>query len=372
MIRVYLIPLLAIIGVLFAVRTVLVTSKPKEPSLPIIEPPRAPFDSFVAGSGLIETSTQNIGIGTPVPGLVTRVDVVVGDPVKAGDPLFRLDDRDLNAQLRAEQAAADAARARVAELQARPRPEDLPPLEARVRETEVQLADAQDQLANWEQAKAGSAVTSDEINRRRFAVDSAAARLAQAQTQRDLTRAGAWQPQVAVAEAEALSAQARADVVKTELERRVVRAPVDGRVLQVNIRAGEYASAGALATPLMMMGSVEPLHLRVDIDEHDAWRVKAGARAVAMLRGNHHISTPLEFVRFEPYVIPKRALTGESTERVDTRVLQVVFRFDRRELPVYVGQQMDVFIEAQAIDAGDRAPAVPTSPAAPADRPAPQ
>lgn len=352
MIRVYIIPLLAVIGVLFAVRTVIVTSKPQDPSLPIIEPPRAPFTSFVAGSGLIEASTQNIAIGTPVAGLVTSVDVIVGDRVRAGDPLFRLDDRDLRAQLRAEQAAAEASRSKVAELRARPRPEDLPPLEARVRVAEVALADAQDQLTNWEQAKAGSAVTPDEISRRRFAVEAAAARLLEAQATRELTRAGAWAPQIAVAEAEVLGAEARADVVKTELERRIVRAPVDGRILQVNVRAGEFAPAGALMTPLMLMGSVEPLHLRVDVDEHDAWRVKEGARAVAMLRGNHRIETPLTFVRFEPYVVPKRALTGESTERVDTRVLQVVFSFERGELPVFVGQQMDVFIESQPIDAG--------------------
>lgn len=358
MIRVYLIPLLAIIGVLFAVRTVVMSSRPQEPSLPVIEPPRAPFESFVAGSGLIEASSQNIAIGTPVPGLVTHVDVVVGDTVKSGDPLFRLDARDLDAQLRAELALADAARAKVAELRARPRPEDLPPLEARVREAEAAHADAQDQLTNWEQAGAGSAVTNDELSRRRFAALRSAARLAEAQSTLAQTRAGAWAPQIQVAEAEAAGAAARADIIKTELERRIVRSPVDGRVLQANIRAGEFAAAGALSTPLMLVGSVDPLHLRVDIDEHDAWRVKQGARAVAMLRGNHRIETPLTFVRFEPYVVPKRALTGESTERVDTRVLQVIFSFRKGELPVFVGQQMDVFIEADRIETGP-APAPP-------------
>jgi len=47
--------------------------------------------------------------------------------------------------------------------------------------------------------------------------------------------------------------------------------------------------------------------------------------------------------------VPKRSLTGDSTERVDTRVLQVLYRFDRGDLPVYVGQQMDVFVEAPPI-----------------------
>ncbi len=57
---------------------------------------------------------------------------------------------------------------------------------------------------------------------------------------------------------------------------------------------------------------------------------------------------PLQFVRFEPYVVPKRSLMGDSTERVDTRVLQVLYRFTRETLPIYVGRQMDVFIEADS------------------------
>jgi HlyD family secretion protein len=57
----------------------------------------------------------------------------------------------------------------------------------------------------------------------------------------------------------------------------------------------------------------------------------------------------LEFVHIEPYVIPKVSLTGASTERVDTRVLQVIFSMNRPdEPPLYVGQQVDVFIEATA------------------------
>ena len=101
-----------------------------------------------------------------------------------------------------------------------------------------------------------------------------------------------------------------------------------------------------LATPLIMFGNVDMLHLRVDVDENDAWRIKTGAAAMASLRGSKDISTALKFVRFEPYVVPKMSLTGDSTERVDTRVLQVIYSFDRADRPIFVGQQMDVFIDA--------------------------
>ena len=148
--------------------------------------------------------------------------------------------------------------------------------------------------------------------------------------------------------AEAQLAQARADLksAETDLDRLTVRAPVDGQVLQLKVRLGEFAPTGVLEQPLILFGSVLPLHLRVDVDENDAWRVRPGASAIGFLRGNKEINTPLSFVRFEPYVIPKQSLTGDSTERVDTRVLQVIYSFERGDLPMFAGQQMDVFIDA--------------------------
>ena len=82
-------------------------------------------------------------------------------------------------------------------------------------------------------------------------------------------------------------------------------------------------------------------------------RVRPGAAATASVRGRASLKTPLHFEYIEPYVIPKKSLTGESTERVDTRVLQVIYSFKRGTLPVYVGQQMDVFISENSTD-GDK------------------
>ena len=88
------------------------------------------------------------------------------------------------------------------------------------------------------------------------------------------------------------------------------------------------------------------MNVRVDVDEHDAWRVRPDAPAIGYLQGNNKIGAKLHFVRFEPYVIPKVSLTGAPTERVDTRVLQLIHSFERDDLPIYVGQQLDVYIDA--------------------------
>ena len=120
-------------------------------------------------------------------------------------------------------------------------------------------------------------------------------------------------------------------------------------MLQSDVRPGQYAPSGPLAKPLMLLGNVEPLHVRVDVDEQDAGRVRADAPATASPRGDATRRLRLAFVRFEPYVLPKASLTGDSTERIDTRVLQAIYQVEAPDggtsVSLFVGQQLDVFIE---------------------------
>jgi RND family efflux transporter MFP subunit len=308
MIRKLILPAFAALGVLFAVYSVVTGQRQVPPAQPVTEPAQPQYASYVAGAGIVEASTENIAVGTFVPGVVTEMFVKVGDQVRAGAPLFKVDDRDLQAELEVRRAAAKSAAANVASQAA-------------------SLADARNQLELWEKVTDARAVSKEEVDRKRFAVQVQEAKLAQAQ-------------------AEVQSAEAQVKATQIEMDRRVVKAPVDGELLQVKVRLGEYAPAGSLATPLMLMGNTKTLHVRVDIDENDAWRMKPDAPATGYVRGNRDINTGLRFVRIEPYVVPKRSLTGDSTERVDTRVLQVLYAFDGGKLPIYVGQQMDVFVDA--------------------------
>jgi HlyD family secretion protein len=348
MIRTYLIPLLAIVGLLAALVTVVRSGRPADTSPPVVAPPEPPYPAFVAGSGIIEPESQIISVGSPVGAIVDSVQVVVGADVAKGDALFRLDTRDLVADLASREAAVAVARATLDRLLAGTRPELIPPAQARLAEAQAHADDMQAQLLLWEQVGDARAVSRDDLDRRRFALASGRARAQAAAAELDLLRAGSWEADIAVARAQVQQAQAQRDAVQVEIDRRVVRAPIAGRVLQVNVRPGEFAPAGAATTPLMILGTVSPLHVRVDVDEYQSWRVARGAPAVAFARGNRSISAQLEFVRFEPYIVPKKSLTGDSAERVDTRVLQVLYRFHPADLPLYVGQQVDVFIQSAA------------------------
>lgn len=359
MIRTFLVPILAIVGMLLAAYTVVLGARPPLAAPPVVDPPVPPFSAFVAGSGLIEASSQNIAVGAPVSAVVTKLFVTVGDSINAGDPLFQLEDVQQRADLTVKQASVTVAQRQLEKLRAGTRPEQIPPARARVAETQATLADMRSQLDKWERLNDPRAVSEDDLSRRRFAVMTAESRVQAAQADLALLEAGTWAPDITVAEAQLSRAESELEMARVEIERRTVKAPVSGRVLQVNIRTGEFAQAGALATPLMLVGTVSPLHVRADVDEHEAWRVKGGSKARAFIKGNKDITFQLDFVRFEPYVLPKRSLTGDSQERVDTRVLQVLFSFDPGDLPVFVGQQVDVYIEAQPIDRAAPRPAAP-------------
>lgn len=303
----WIVPALAAAGFTAMLMTVAAGDKDYPVAAPLAQPAKTPFPDSVSGAGLVEASTQNISVAVPLAGVITRIHVRVGQRVAAGAPLLTLDERPLAAEIASREAAARVA-------------------EARIAESEAQLAEAEDQLAKVRDLADPRAVSREEIVRRETAARAAASRLRLAQASLEQARAQLSQSRI-------------------DFERLTVRAPIAGEVLQLNARVGEFASPGESQAPVVV-GETRTLHVRVDIDESDAWRFRPGSRAVAFLRGNTAISVPASFVRIEPYVLPKKSLTGASAERVDTRVLQVLFAFERGERPIYVGQQMDVFVEA--------------------------
>jgi HlyD family secretion protein len=347
MVRKYVLPIVAALLFAFALFNVVRGQAVKPPLSPPAEPARTPFGHTVAGSGLIEAQSENIAVGSALAGVVTQVDVKVGQKVKAGDPLFRLDDRQLQAELKVRQSALASAEAQLQRLQEMPRKEELPSKAAQVRESEANLANMEDQYQRARQLVGSAGISPEEVVTRQQMARVAREQLARARADYDLLKAGAWEPDKIVAAAAVDQARAQAEQTKIDLDRLVVRALVNGEVLQRNVRPGEFVGAPP-GQALIVLGDVQTLHVRVDIDEHDAPRFHPGAAARGSLRGDPKHEFPLRFVRVEPYVIPKKSLTGDNTERVDTRVLQAIFAVDAAsaERPLYVGQQMDVFIEA--------------------------
>lgn len=282
---------LAVVGFIIAGLLMNMIHQPKTVAPHPVEPAANPYKQTIAASGIVESTDKNIAIGSPEEGIVMHLDVSVWDQVKKGQPLFALDSRTLQAQLIYQQSNVEVSKASLIRLQ--------------------------DQLARLKNVKDIRAVSVEEVKTKENDVN-----VSQAQLELVL-----------------------ASVAQTEklIERLTVRAPKDGVILQNNIREGEYVSKN---TATMILGDLKLLQVRADIDEQNAGWFNPSSQAVAYPKNNTSISIPLTFVRVEPYILPKVSLTGASDERVDTRVLQVIYSFDQpSHYHIYVGQQVDLFIE---------------------------
>lgn len=334
---------------------------PPSPAISWVADTRGAPVAHIGAVGLVEPSSQEIRIGTDISGTAAQVFVAPGAKVRRGEPLFAINASRAEATLsqrRGEVATAQArlalARSRVVGLEA----------EVQVAHTAVEAAQAeQDEAMDLVRVagglNAGSTITAREITRRKNLLRQAEAKLGEARARLAVAIANlalfdeAGEPGASIAVELAAVEQARhaLRLAETDLELHTVRAPDDGMVLQINLRPGEFAQAGAVSPGLVVMGRTEPLHLRVDIDEADISRYQPGAPALASERSRARRHTRLSFVRVEPLVVPKRALSGQALERVDTRVMQVIYAIESQDAAIRIGQQLDVFIGVDQFEA---------------------
>jgi multidrug resistance efflux pump len=269
--------------------------------------------------------------------------------VKRGQTLFTIDQRMLRSQLQSAQARLEVTRRKLDQLKSLPRAEDLAKAEAVVEQRRAALRDAQSRLDRLNQIADPTAISPNERPTREYELANAKARMQEAEADLGEVRKGAYPEDLAVAAADVQVAEAEVKSLQTDLERSDVTAPIDATILRVTARPGQYAAATLTSGEgLVTLGQLSPLHIRVDVDELDAWRFDPNGQAVAVLRGGKRVEYPIEYVRTVPVVIPKKTLTGDNAERIDTRVLQLIYRFKESEPGVLPGQVLDVYVETGA------------------------
>lgn len=289
------IPIISLLFLLFAI--VSIFNKPSiRVSQGITPPPQAGYQRSIVGIGVVEPRSELIELGVDLPGVVNSINVVVGSSVKKGDVIFSLDQRDVDAQIK-------------------------------VLDANLLMAEAQKELAvahfnTVEKINDPRAVSVDEYHQRKYAKEQAIANVA--------------------------VIQAQIQQARTTKSRLSIVAPMDGEILQINIHPGEFAAAGVLPAPLVVFGDTSKLHVRVEFDEENAAHIDPNHKVSGYVRGDSATAIPMHFMRFEPLVLPKTNL-AVAGQRVDTRVVQVLYALPPG-IKIHNGQQMDVFVEAAAVN----------------------
>ncbi len=351
--------ILAIIGLVAGLVSAYILGIEKKPQPPAFKPASNPYGKGIYANGIIEsyqTNGKNINIYPEVSGTITRILVAEGQSVQKGMPLIMIDDSVQQAVVAQQKSQAEAARALLEALRAQPRKEQLEVAKAQVAYASAGLKSAQDQLDKQRRSYElePKSVSRDVLDNAENAAKLAKTNLEVVRKQYDLTRAGAWIYDIRNQENQ-YNALTKAYLASSALlDKYIIKAPTDGMILSINAAIGSYISAqGAYDTytqgmsPVLAMGSAtEYLGLRCYIDEILVHRLPQPAQISAkmFIRGTD-INIPLEYVRVQPYVSPKIELSDQRGERVDVRVLPVLFRFSKpKNFTLYPGQLVDVYI----------------------------
>ena len=350
---------LATAGLLAGCAVAYLSGIAQPPLPPAFNPAANPYRDGIYANGILEsdqTSGENINVFPEVQGTVEQIPVAEGQEVKKGTVLLSIDDSIQRAAVEQLRSQAEAAFTLLEELKAQPRKETLDVAEAQVASAQAALKTAQDEL-DKQQAAYGlntKAISRDALDSATNAVATARASLELARKQRDLTEAGAWIYDIRNQERQynaLYNAQSSATAL---LCKYTLRAPRDGIVLAINAAVGSLVSAQGLydtytqgMTPVLVLGSPQArLNVRCYVDEILVPRLPAPARMKAQMsvRGSN-LKIPLRYVRMQPLVSPKIELSDQRLERVDVRVLPIVFRLEKpKNLALYPGQLVDVFI----------------------------
>ena len=351
---------LAGIGGVAAIAAAVVLNQRPAPQKPVFDPAPNPYAQGIYANGIVESdqpSGSNVNVYPEVSGTVTEVAVHEGQAVRRGDVLIRLDDRVQRATAEQQRAQSQAAAATLEELKAQPRPESLSVAQAQLTASEAAAKSARDSYDKQKRAYEldPHAVSRDTLDSAENAWRVAEANRVTAQRQLDLTRAGAWVFDIRNQQAQYDALVRSYQASNVLLEKYTLRAPGDGVVMAIRVSQGSYVTPqGVYDTytqgsnnPLAVLGnSSAHLNVRCYVDEILIPRLPPPDRIKAQMfiRGTR-VSVPLEFVGIEPYVTPKISLSDQRMERVDVRVLPVIFRFRNADAPkLYAGQLVDVYV----------------------------
>lgn len=350
---------LSIIGVLAGLVSAYVFSMQKKPEPPVFNPAPNPYAKGIYANGIIEsyqTNGENINIYPEVAGTITKILVTEGQAVHQGSALLTIDDSVQRATVEQQKSQAAAAATVLEQLKAQPRKENLEVARVQVESAHATLKSSQDQLNKQMKSYElnPKSVSKDALDNATNAVEVAKANFEVVQKQYELTKAGAWIYDIKNQEKQYTALSKASNASSALLAKYTIKAPVDGVILSIKAAVGSYISPqGAYNTytqgytPVLVMGGSQAyLGVRCYIDEILVHRLPRGANVKAQMsiRGTN-VNIPLEFLRVQPYVSPKIQLSNQRTERVDVRVLPVIFRFEKpKDANLYPGQLVDVYI----------------------------
>lgn len=312
-------------------------NKPEQQATQDVQVESPPFLTYISGSGIVEPVSGNIIISSPFNRIVEKINVSVNDKVKKGAVLFQLYNQDLRATLKIKQIKYEDSLSNLYKQKALPREEDLTIAQETLNRAQAVFNES---IVEYCMANRRP-LSKEEKCMSLYKYQQAEAEFLVAQAQFEKIKSGAWQPELRIAQDKVEQAKADIEAMEADIEQTYIKSPIDGTVLQIKIHEGETSDPSKTA---IILGNIDEFNLRVGIDQFNEPRFHSDCPAVAFKQGDITTEFPLEFIHIEPFMVPKKYLTNELHEKVDTQIFEILYRIKKTNSHLFIGEQMDVYI----------------------------
>jgi multidrug resistance efflux pump len=256
-------------------------------------------------------------------GRVVESLVRANDWVNAGDLLLRLDDRRQRQQVAAGQASLELAEAQLDRLINGPRESERAEARAMYDAQHSRLQQAANSLRRISELRRQEAVSQQEADDHQSGVDVLTAEVNAARARVEQLAAPARTDEIREAQARVATAEAELEMAKVLLDMMELRAPANGRVLEVNAEAGEILGPDA-TLPAIVLADTSELRIRAYVEELDAPRLTVGMKASITADGIAGRVFTGRIIELSPRMTRKQMTTGRPDEVFDTRMREVL------------------------------------------------
>jgi multidrug efflux pump subunit AcrA (membrane-fusion protein) len=341
----YVIPLLAAIAVGFglAASIRLAPAEIQDAGMKKTTGQNIPAGERIYGLGILESAEGNVSIISPLSGIIEKVCVHAADKVKRGEPLFIIDGKELKAEMVIKTKQMELKNAELAKIRSGSHPDEIRAAEHRLENAKMRLNQAKDEWNRAQKLIQTNAISHLEHQQKQFAFLAAEATCKSNESELEHLRNLPRPQDVLVAEKELELSKANLERARVDYERAIITAPNDCCILQVNIRSGEYINLAVNTKTHIVLAPDAPLQLRIQVDEDLASLITNNIQVEATIRDRRGSKLKLRFVRVEPIVIPKTSFTGKVAEKLDTRIINIIYEVIASDSPIFIGQQVDVY-----------------------------
>ena len=248
-------------------------------------------------------ATQEVKITSKIPGRVEKVPVEEGTPVKPGDVLIELEQKELALAVAQAEATVAAAQAGLAKVLAGTRKEKIDQAQAALAQAKANADICKITFERMRKLLKDKTISKTKYDEAKAHCDSALAQYNSAQAQLEMAKTGATKEDIEIARTQVGQARAALAAARRQLQNTIITSPIDGIIAHKNVEPGEVVSPPVMpGKALLDIVDMSRLKTTVKISENRVKIIRLGQEAIISLDGFPGEIFPGKITRISPVV----------------------------------------------------------------------